>query len=446
MFNRFQRHIDSDFPFLKNASLLVATSGGVDSMVLTELCRKLDFDIALAHCNFKLRTAESDDDEAFIRSYAKTHNLKLHVTHFDTQNFSTQTKQSIQMAARQLRYDWFERLKEEFGYDYILTAHHADDNLETFLINLSRGTGLEGLIGIPAVNNSIVRPLLFAERDHILDYANTHAIQWREDRTNTDINYLRNQFRHQIVPILKSITPSFLDNFKRSQSYFKDTQTVVKDRIDQIAEQVIDDVTEGEIKFNSSKIKALNNPKAYLYFLLKGYDFTDWDEIFKLLDAQSGKQILSPSYRLLKNREHLILSRSDVLRQSDILISSTDTNVPIPLLNSCLIFESVEMINDKSKQVFFVDNSKLKYPLLVRHWRDGDYFYPVGMTGKKKLSKYFKDEKLSLNTKEKTLVLCSENKIVGVLGMRADQRFHPSNYDSIIKIALQSNATCPKSI
>ena len=217
MLKTFQSLLQAKFSFLKESHLLVAVSGGLDSMVLVDLCKKSGLNSSLAHCNFKLRGTESDGDADFIKSYAKTHNIELFTTDFETDSYAASTKQSIQMAARQLRYEWFESLQEMHGFDFVLTAHHADDNLETFLINLSRGTGLEGLTGIPELNGSIVRPILDFSRHQILDFATTENLKWREDSSNKKTTYLRNNLRHSIIPLLKEINPSFIDSFKKTQ-------------------------------------------------------------------------------------------------------------------------------------------------------------------------------------------------------------------------------------
>jgi len=214
MLKAFQDLLNNRFPFLKDTPLLLAVSGGLDSMVLTDLCVKSGLNISLAHCNFKLRAQESDGDEDFIKDFAQKNHLEVFTTHFETETFATTTKQSIQMAARQLRYEWFDTLKYQNGFEYILTAHHADDNLETVLINLSRGTGLEGLTGIPELNGSIVRPLLEFSREDIHNFATHHKLSWREDSSNNSTKYVRNNLRHTIIPLLKNLNPSFIESFQ----------------------------------------------------------------------------------------------------------------------------------------------------------------------------------------------------------------------------------------
>jgi tRNA(Ile)-lysidine synthase len=442
MLKTFQSFIYSNFSFLENSKLLVAVSGGLDSMVLVYLCQKLDLNFSLAHCNYKLREIESNYDEDFIKSYAKTNSIELFTTSFDTNSYASLTKQSIQMAARKLRYEWFEFLQEQHGFDFVLTAHHADDNLETFLINLSRGTGLEGLTGIPAINGSIIRPLLEFTRTEILDFATAKNLKWREDSSNKKVLYLRNNIRHSIIPLLKNINPSFMDSFNKSQKYLIESQSVLKDYILEIEDRVIASVAEDQISYDINKILTLNNPKAYMYLLLKPYGFTDWNEIISLLQAQTGKQIYSPSHRLIKNRNNLILCKINAQLKVNISIQNSDSLIKIPSYGINLHMDITNFLPVKSPESVILDVKTLNFPLTVRNWNEGDYFYPIGMKGKKKLSKFFKDNKLSIVDKENTLILCSNDQVVWVLGMRADNRFMSTEKTiNFLNISIKNNAS-----
>jgi tRNA(Ile)-lysidine synthase len=441
MLKAFQHLLKNRFSFLKEPSLLLAVSGGLDSMVLTDLCLKSGLNISLAHCNFKLRGNESDGDEILVKEVAKTHNLDVFITSFETEAFAKTSKQSIQMAARQLRYEWFETLQNQHGFKYILTAHHADDNLETFLINLSRGTGVEGLSGIPEINGSIVRPLLEFSRDEIHNFATQEKISWREDSSNQSTKYLRNNLRHTIIPLLKELNPSFIESFQKTQNHLKDIQSILDDYMLEVEDKVIESIEEDQIVYNIDQLESLNNPKAYLYQLLKEYNFTDWTQIATLLEAQSGKQILSSTHRLLKNRSQLILRPLNVSSELSILIESSEKNISIPVQPFDLKLEITTFIEPTSDNVLYLDFESLQFPLRLSHWKIGDYFYPSGMSGKKKLSKYFKDEKLSLIEKENTIVLYSENNVVWVIGKRADQRFLATkNSTQILKLSIERNA------
>lgn len=436
MLSNFKNHISSRFPFPEKTKLFLAVSGGLDSMVLLHLFQQLPYEIAVLHCNFQLRGLESFGDQNFIQNYCDQNNIPVFVTQFDTEAFAEDYRLSTQVAARELRYNWFYELLETHKFDYILTAHHADDNLETFIINLSRGTGLDGLIGIPEQNDKIIRPLLPFSRDEILKYAQQNNIEWREDSSNASNKYLRNKIRHDLVPVLKEINPDFLKAFQKTQSYLQESQEMVEDASIMIYQQVAKEAGD-EIHFDLNQLKKLPNYKSYLYQWLNEFGFLAWNDIYDLVDGQSGKQVFSAEFRLLKDRTVLILKPfSDVSQNEEYEISESDTEVNYPLkLSLC----NVSHITINSNKVIFVDAEKIRFPLILRKWNEGDVFYPFGMNGKsKKVSKLFKDEKLSLIEKEKTWILCSNNQIVWVVGIRQDERFKIENASNkILKIELQ---------
>ncbi|WP_282072113.1 tRNA lysidine(34) synthetase TilS [Polaribacter atrinae] len=422
MLKKLANHINQNLPFLKDKKLLIAISGGVDSVVLTHLLSTLKFDISLAHCNFNLRPIECDIDEEFVKNLGKNLNTKVFTIHFNTTEFAKENKQSTQIAARNLRYDWFNELIEKHQFDYILTAHHADDNLETFLINLTRGAGLDGLTGIPEINGNIVRPLLKFSRNDILTFVKENNISWREDKSNASTKYIRNKIRHQIVPILKEINPSLLETFDKTTAHLKESQQIVEDKVDEISAKTTVTV-DNILKIDISKIEKLSNPKAYLYQLLKDYNFTEWNDVSNLLSAQSGKQILSKTHTLLKDRGFLLLSKKDFSTALEIT-TEIDENTTLITKPIHLRLENVQEKSTENKQTIYVDKHNLQFPLRLRRWQDGDFFYPTGMNGKKKLSKYFKDEKFSLLQKQNTWLLCNnDNAIIWVVGHRKDKRF-----------------------
>ena len=420
----FDQHIKSHFPFLFEQKILVAVSSGLDSMVLADLCLKSELNIALAHCNFKLREAESDKEEAFVSNYAKTHKLTFFTKHFNTTHFADTSKISIQMAARELRYNFFDELCDSQQFDTILTAHHADDNLETFFINLSRGSGIDGLTGIPKINDKIARPLLPFSRNQIYEYAKTHNIQWCEDSSNASLKYKRNALRHELIPVLKSIFPTILEALNTTQNNLIASQDLLKNHIEDIENRVIKFSSLDEIHYTIEQLKLLNPLRSYIYPLFGKYGFTDLDELYHLVDAQSGKQIQSNTHSILKDRNVMILTPKSALK-SDFFLSITDLEKEIKLseFGLHLNFERESNLGNSSKNTLFLDHDKLQFPLVLRSWAEGDFFYPSGMTGKKKLSKYFKDEKLSLLQKSKVLLLCSKENVVWVVGMRPDARF-----------------------
>ena len=436
MINTFKNHIDSKLPFLKKSKLLIAISGGLDSTVLTYLCYQAKLNIALAHCNFNLRGSESDGDEDFVLQLAEDLDLEVFIESFETESYAKEHKLSTQMAARELRYNWFEELSKQLGFDYVLTAHHADDVLETFLINLSRGTGIEGLSGIPEVNNNVVRPLLGFSRTEIENHANANNLKWREDSSNASIKYLRNKLRHDVIPQLKAINPEFLNNFQNTLKHLKDTTDIVEESVNTVLQRAIKSIDDNQISYYVSEFQKVNNPKAFLYEIFKDYGFTEWNDILNLLGAQSGKQLFSSTHRLLKDRDCLILSEI-AIKQSENILEITSENKQVETNLGSLVFEEVDTVESQGRNCIYVDKDLLKFPLNVRSWQEGDYFYPFGMQGKKKLSKFFKDEKLSLLDKEKCLLLCSENEVVWIINYRADNRFKVTEQTkTILKITL----------
>ena len=436
MKQKLENHLSQNLQFLNGKKLLLATSGGLDSMVMADLFHKLNYEIAIAHCNFQLREMESFEDQNFVQEYANTNSIPLFLTQFDTKAFAEDYKLSTQIAARELRYNWFYELLETENYDYILTAHHADDNLETFLINLSRGTGLEGLTGIPEKNENIIRPLLLFSRQEIENYAKENNIKWREDSSNASDKYLRNKIRHHLVPILKALNPNFITSFQKTQTYLQEAQDMVEDAsiivYQQVAKQEGDD-----IHFDLNQLRKLPNYKSYLYQWLHEFGFLAWEDIYDLVESQSGKQIFSLEFRLIKDRNSLILSPINLITEKEeFLIEENQKEVKIPLN---LSFCKVTDISLVSNTTIFVATDKLQFPLVLRHWNEGDVFQPFGMGGKsKKVSKLFKDEKLSLIDKENAWLLCSNNEIVWVIGIRQDERFRIENKaENILKIQLE---------
>ncbi len=438
MLKTIQRHIDIHLPFLNTTRLVIAISGGVDSVVLAHLCKSLKFNFALAHCNFNLRGEESNADESFVLDLAEQLDVEVFIQNFDTQAYADAHKRSIQMAARELRYDWFNELAEQLQFDYILTAHHADDNLETFLINFTRGTGLNGLTGIPMINGNVVRPLLPFSREEIESYAKSENIDWQEDSSNASRKYLRNKLRHEVVPILKEINPQLLDSLQNTLENLNDTADIVEESLDAVLKRAITKIDGSGITFKVSAFRTLNNPKAYLFEMFKDYGFTQWNDIVDLLDAQSGKQVFSGTHRLIKHREYLILTEHKSNDINSVKLSSDQVQSgPVETPIGQLTFETVKTFLTTSKTTIYVDQDTLNFPLELRIWKEGDFFYPSGMKGKKKLSKYLKDERLSLVDKENTWVLTSNNEIVWVVGRRADGNFSVSSKtDSILKIEL----------
>ncbi|MBV7270492.1 tRNA lysidine(34) synthetase TilS [Winogradskyella luteola] len=438
MLDAFKTQIKLRFAYLQQARIVIAISGGVDSVVLAYLCKGLKLNFALAHCNFNLRGDESNADEDFVLELGEHLDVEVFIQNFDTQAYADEHKRSIQMAARELRYNWFSELAKQLHFAYILTAHHADDNLETFLINFTRGTGLNGLTGIPEINDNVVRPLLKFSREQIEDYAKTNDIEWREDSSNSSRKYLRNKLRHELVPILKEINPQLLDSFQSTLNNLNDTADIVEESLNAVAKRAIVSIGKNGITYKVSEFKKVNNPKAYLFEMFKDYGFTEWKDILNLLDAETGKYVKSHTHRLIKHREFLILTLHNSNTLDAIALSANEVQS-----GKCetsignFFFNEVNVGLKNSKDCIYVDKDKLSFPLELRVWRNGDMFYPLGMKGKKRVSKYLKDEKLSVVEKENTWVLTSEDKIIWVVGLRADNQFKVTgDTKQILKIEL----------
>ena len=434
MLQAFKKHVEKQFPELQHSTSILTISGGRDSVVLAHLLHELKYSVIFAHCNFKLRGAESDADADFVEKLAKKLKNRVFVQNFDTLAFAEDHKLSTQMAARELRYAWFEEVRQQHNAHYILTAHHANDALETFLINLSRGSGINGLQGIPVQNGSILRPLLPFSRKQIDDFASQNNLAWREDASNDSDDYLRNHLRHHAIPALKEAAPQFLDSFSESIQHLQGTQHLVEDYISFIYPKVVTQTFDG-FRLNISQLKALPHTRELLFQLLKDFNFTAWDDMYDLLDAQAGKQVFSSTHRLVKDREFLLLTRLEHKNEKTLFIKEEDRLLQMD--NMILSIEKVSKIGDFGSKSAVFDAEQLNFPLQLRPWEAGDYFYPFGMQGKKKLSKYFKDEKLSILDKEKVKVLCSGNEIIWVVGHRSDERYRiPQGAKKLLKFTV----------
>jgi tRNA(Ile)-lysidine synthase len=430
---------EAHIAFLRDKKCLLALSGGVDSMVLAHLLLKQSIAFSVAHANFQLRGSDSEADQTLVEDFCNQHQISCFVQRFDTLTYAEQQGISIQMAARELRYQWFETVMQENDLELLLTAHHADDSLETFFINLGRGTGIKGLLGIPEQNDKIFRPLLAFSKDEILHYAEVKSIAFREDSSNTKTNYQRNWFRHQIIPLLKENQPEFLNQALQTMQHLQAVHQFAEGMVQNQLQFLLQNEGDNIQSINIVQLKAIPGFQYILFAWLAPFGFTAWDDIYQLLDASSGKTILSKNYRLLKNREQLLLQPLTFHEEEEVYeVTASSLNLPIDLQwkESELIPKEYE----EDSSVVYLDKDSLNLPLQLRRWQKGDYFYPFGMQGKKKLSKYFKDEKFSIIDKENTWVLCSDNQIVWVVGHRMDNRFKiTSKTKHIVQLTLMSN-------
>ncbi|WP_417445243.1 tRNA lysidine(34) synthetase TilS [Joostella sp.] len=421
MLDRFKNHIIKRFPYLLTSKVAIASSGGIDSMVLTHLCYQLGMDICVLHCNFQLRGDASLGDEDFLQQKMETFDIPFYSIRFMTNAYAEAHKISTQIAARELRYDWFKQQKDILNFEYLLTGHHADDNLETFLINLSRGTGIEGLTGIPEINDYIVRPLLPFSRDEIFQYALHNEIKWREDSSNAETKYLRNKIRHEVIPKIKEINPSVLQSFENTVNHLKGSSEILNSHIDSLRSDIF--IKGGkDIKVSIAALQNLTPKESYFYHLFKDFGFNDPTDLINIIDSQSGKQLFSSTHRLVRDRDEIIISTAEKEEEIvDFFIEESQSLITTPIKISIDLVEHIEAGDSHS---IYVDKETLKFPLKLRKWENGDYFYPFGMQGKKKLSKFFKDEKISLLDKEKQWLLCdTHNTIIWIVGKRADNQF-----------------------
>lgn len=420
----------------KQLRYLIAVSAGLDSVVLANLCKRANLNFGIAHCNFNLRQAESDEDARFVKRLAKELNVPFHTTSFETVSYAEDHKVSIQVAARELRYKWFAQVLDDEGFDVLCTGHHLNDSAETFFINLSRGTGLEGLTGIPNYTDHVLRPLLDVSREDIMDYAKSHNIEWREDSSNSSDKYLRNAIRHTLIPKLKELNHKFLENYSTTQRHLKQTSALIEDYTRLLMNDIVQERPDG-YELSITKLNKYSNTEAVLYQLLKDFGFTEWDNINHLLDAQTGKQVFSSSHRLIKDRDCLLLVSNTSIQLPTKKIFETDTKVSYYIGHMKL--QRVDMISEIDANILYLDADLITFPLILRPWKDGDSFKPFGMKGHKKLSDFFRDEKLSLLQKEQSFVLESGGDIVWVVGQRGDDRFKITrNTKDIIKIIWQA--------
>lgn len=430
LLQKFLAYIKKENLFTKKDHLLIAVSGGADSAVLCALCAAAGVSFSLAHCNFKLREAESDRDELFVKKLSEQLGVKLFVKTFDTVSQAKLNKTSIEETARNLRYDWFKQLLLESKtsdnpFSFLLTAHHADDNVETVMMNFFRGTGIKGLRGILPKQQQIVRPLLFAKRKDIEEYAVTNQVEYITDSSNASNNYTRNLFRNEILPSIEKIYPEALKNVLRNIDRFAAVEYLYEESIEQIKQKLIERKGD-EIHIPVLKLLKTKPLQTVIYEIIKDAGFTAMQvsEVEKLLHSDSGKYIKSASHIILLNRKWLIISPNISSTQSTNIIVEENANNILFEEGTLRIYPSAKpekFVGEAS--TVFIDAVNLTYPLMLRKWKTGDYFYPLGMTKKKKLSRFFIDQKLSLLQKEKCWVLESDKKIVWVIGYRIDERF-----------------------
>lgn len=425
MQEKFLGFIQTEKLFEKSERILLGISGGVDSMVMLSLLMRSGYQVAVAHCNFGLREEESDNDQLFVKRECQKNNIPFHTKHFDTLNYSKERGVSLQMAARDLRYSWFANLLAEFKYSCIAIAHNKNDLAETFLINLIRGTGIRGLTGIKAKAGTIVRPLLFACRNEILEYATKYNISFREDSSNRETKYKRNIIRHKIIPEFEKISSSFINNIYETTGKLKDIETIFTETIENRFESIcIEKDSEYRIKIDS--LISLYPLPSYLFEFLRRWNFPKVliPDIIASLKASSGKKFYSTTHRIIKDRDYLIVTPLPSTTSGRFYIDEGVDELRNPLkLKITRITNYSGLRIPGNPGIAYLDLNMLHFPLILRKWQKGDYFQPLGLSGLKKISDFFIDNKFSLIEKEETWLLASGNRLVWIMGHRIDDRF-----------------------
>jgi len=431
----FKDFIAKEKLFFPGDRLLLAVSGGLDSTVLCELSRQAGLDFTIAHCNFQLRGAESDRDEAFVRQLGERYGRPVLVRHFDTAAHAAAGKLSIQAAARELRYAWFREIVESWRQGspggnpgaVIVTAHHLDDNIETLLMNFFKGTGIAGLRAMLPRQGEIVRPLLFADRACLLHFAGERGLSWVEDSSNESDKYTRNFFRHQLVPLVQQAYPTAVSNLADNLGRFREIELIYHQAVEQQKKKLLE-FKGNEIHIPVLKLKKSAPLRTLLYEILSPYGFSpqQTEAVTVLLDSPSGKYVCSATHRILKNRQWLILSPLRTVEAINILVEGADA--PVVYEQGILQLELLSAANVLPSaftpaSVAWLDAAQISFPLLLRKWQPGDYFYPLGMRKKKKLARFFIDNKLALADKEKIWVVEMNKKIIWIVGWRIDDRF-----------------------
>lgn len=421
---KFQKLLEQMLHQPQQKTYLLAVSGGVDSMVLADLFQVSGFDFHIAHINYHLRNEDSNLDQKVVSDFCEKHKIPFHL--YEVSKNDNQPENSIQNWARELRYRFFREIQEKENLDYIVTAHHLNDQLETFIINLSKASGIRGLSGIPQNENAILRPLLGFSKDEIYDFAKENQIDFREDQSNQKTDYLRNKIRHNIVPELQKINSDFLTNFSKSIHYINQAKDFINQSVDDKIKILKINSDKNQIIIDKQKFS--KESELIRYEILKRFSFNDENEMQKVLTAQTGSSFFNSEYQLIINRNELIFScKAEVGNQK-----SEDSLILEIVGNKIVIPEEIKNEIQEFGNCFWkIDIQKVQLPLKLRRKQEGDLFFPIGMIGKKKISKFFKDEKLSILAKQKIWLLCdADERILGVLPFRQDGRFSSDNSEA----------------
>ncbi|MEA4936879.1 MAG: tRNA lysidine(34) synthetase TilS [Paludibacter sp.] len=422
MLEKVQKFIDENHLLINNNKpVIVGVSGGSDSVVLLDILHKSGYKCIIAHCNFHLRMEESERDNKFVLTLSSRYQLPVQTIDFKTIEHAEKNNISIEMAARELRYSWFEKLLVEHDAQAIAVGHHADDNIETILLNLSRGTGIKGLIGMPLRNGNVIRPLLSSSRREIKHYIKENRLIFVEDSTNASTDIIRNKIRHQLIPLMEEINPAFRSSMMQTRINLEGAYNIFQTEIKRLKNEIIS-LSDNKIRININTIKQHPDKETLLFEILKEYQFHP-DQIIQIsdsLNSTSGKLFFSSRYALLRDRNDLIIQPLDkTIMKSD----PSFGHEPVTYLEIRTFQKEKNFEFSRNHQLVHLDADKVILPLTQRKWQAADYFFPLGMKRKKKISDFLIDEKIDRFEKENVQVLTSEGQIVWVIGLRMDDRY-----------------------
>jgi tRNA(Ile)-lysidine synthase len=424
MTDLFQKYIQEHHLFPESAAVLLAVSGGIDSVVMCELFHRSGYRFAIAHCNFGLRGKESDGDEAFAERLAKKYGVDFYSRSFGTEEYAKRYKLSTQEAARELRYEWFEELRKKNNFSRIATAHHAGDSAETFFIQLLRGTGLAGLKGIPPRNGKVIRPLLFTNRAEIHRFAGENKLSWRNDASNDTDAYVRNKIRHHLIPLFEKMQPSFGKIMQKNISHFATAAEALHEWVEMKTKGSITPLKKGEFKISLPGIG-----KKWRTFLLfeflkdKGFNMSDVEALCKESSRKAGRIFYAANFEALRDREDIIVRKRKKIPAVQLAITARMRSMQVADKNWKILTPPAGDAIPRNPEIACLAADKLHFPLTLRRWQDGDSFVPLGMKGKKKISDFLTDNRISLFEKENIFVILSGPDIVCILGHRIDDRF-----------------------